>query len=253
MRIDEKICLNEHIKERKGVQKMRNWLIYMSVTLVAIVLVACGSNEKEKAQELPIESEIEEVEISDEEIVSDEDVVLEVDGEEIKGDEYNRTYKQTKIFLNSMNEDISDLEDIKEKTLETIVHQTLLVQDAVSKGIDVTDDEFNEEFAEITDGNEDALALYLDQYQMTEEGYKEQLRYSMIYRKYVDQEFSGPEVTDEEVESVYEDLKEANDNISPLSDIREDLKQEIINQHVREEVTEHIDNLKDEADIIEHI
>lgn len=218
-------------------------------------LVACGSSkdEDEEVQELPIQHDMEEVEISDEEIVPSEEVVLEVEGEEIKGDEYNRTYKQTKIFLSSMNEDISDLDDIKEKTLETIVHQTLLIQDALNKGIEVTDEEFDEEFETITDGNEDALTIYLEQYQMTEDAYKEQLRYSMIYRKYVEQEFSGVDVTDEEVESVYNDLKEANENISPLSDIREELKQEIIDQHVREEVTKHIENLTDEAEIIEHI
>ncbi len=218
-------------------------------------LVACGSlkDEDEEVQELPIQHDMEEVEISDEEIVPSEEVVLEVEGEEIKGDEYNRTYKQTKIFLSSMNEDISDLDDIKEKTLETIVHQTLLIQDALNKGIEVTDEEFDEEFETITDGNEDALTIYLEQYQMTEDAYKEQLRYSMIYRKYVEQEFSGVDVTDEEVESVYNDLKEANENISPLSDIREELKQEIIDQHVREEVTKHIENLTDEAEIIEHI
>lgn len=238
---------------------MRKTIVYISVLVFAMVLAACGSSDKEEAtkddgEEIELQQpEIEEVEITDDEIVPDEDVVLEVEGQEITGDKYNRSYQQTKVFFNNMGEDTDDLDYVQEKTLETIVYQTILMQDAADKGIEVSDDEFDKEFKEIKDENDEALDVYMDQFQMTEDSYKEQLRYSMIYEKYINEEFPDIEISDEEIEEVYEEIKEGREDVPDLKEVREELKYDLVDQRTQQLVTERMDKLVEKASIKEHI
>lgn len=61
---------------------MKKWLKTAVLCMLTFALVACGSkNEKEET----IPQEPEEVEITDEERVSDDEVILKIDGEDIKG------------------------------------------------------------------------------------------------------------------------------------------------------------------------
>lgn len=234
---------------------MRKWLTILSITMLIGVLAACGSSEDKEAEEKPAGEveELEEVEFSDDELAPEDDVVLKIDGKEIKGEEYNRLYRNSKI-IKSANQQLGDLEEVKQDTLDLIIFETILTQDAADKGIEVTDEEFDEEFSFIKEENSEGLENLLEQFQMTEDDFKEELRYNILSQKYIESEFSDVEITDEEVESVYNELKEEDsEKLPPLKDIHENLKAQLKEQEINERVTEHIDELIKDASIEQNI
>lgn len=217
--------------------------------MLTFALVACGSkNEKEET----IPQEPEEVEITDEERVSDDEVILKIDGEDIKGTTYNRLYKNNKIMQNA-NGTFDSNEDVKQFTIDQIIDQTILTQDASDKGIEVTDEEFDEEFNFIKEENAEGLELLLEQFQMTEDDFKNELRHNILYQKYIESEFDDVEVSDKEIEEVYEGLDEENDNIPPLDEIRETLELQLKDKQIQELVQKRVDELIEKATIEEYI
>lgn len=235
---------------------MKKWVTIVSIAMLVLVLAACGSSKDKEVDKEAVEQappmELEEVEITDEELVPNEEIVLEIEGEEITGEQYNRRYKNTKI-IKSANQQLDDLDEVKKDTMDAIIYETILKQDAESKGVEVTDEEFDEEFDFIKDENSEGLELLLEQFQMTEEGFKDELRYNILYQKYAEAEFSDVEVEDEEVESIYNELKENNEDILPLEEVQEDLKEQIKGQKIEELVVERMDKLISEASIVENI
>lgn len=228
---------------------MKKWLIAVAISMLMLSLVACGSKD-EKEEATPQEPE--EVEITDEERVSDDVVVLEIDGEEIKGTTYNRLYKNNKIMQNA-NGTFSSNEDVKQFTIDQIIDQTILTQDASDKGIEVTDEEFDEEFNFIKEENGEGLELLLEQFQMTEEDFKNELRHNILYQKYIESEFDDVEISDKEIEEVYEGLDEENDNIPPLDEIRENLELQLKDKQIQELVQKRVDELIEKATIEKYI
>lgn len=219
----------------------------VSVALLVLALAACGSS-KDKEEKEAEPKELEEVEFTDDEFVPDDEIVLNIEGEEIKGEQYNRLYKNNKI-IKSANQELDDLEEVKKDTIDAIVYQTILTQDAASRGIEVTDEEFDEEFEFIKEENSEGLEMLLEQFQMTEEAFQDELRYNILFQKYTEAEFSDVEVTDEEVESIYDQIKKDSDNVPPLKDVYENLKAQLKDQRIQELVTERIDQLIDDASI----
>lgn len=233
---------------------MRKWLTILSVTMLIGVLAACGSSEDKEVEEPAGDvEELEEVEFSDDELAPEDDIVLNIDGEEIKGEEYNRLYRNSKI-IKSANQQLGDLEEVKQDTVDLIIFETILTQDAADKGIEVSDEEFDEEFSFIKEENSEGLENLLEQFQMTEDEFKKELRYNILSQKYIESEFSDVEITDEEVESVYNELKEEDsEDLPPLKDIHENLKAQLKDQQINELLTEHIDTLIKDASIEENI
>ncbi|HLR14276.1 MAG TPA: SurA N-terminal domain-containing protein [Bacillota bacterium] len=228
---------------------MKKWLVAVTIFMLTLALVACGSND-DKEETTPKEPE--EVEVTDEERVPDDEVILEIDGEEIKGTTYNHLYKNNKI-IQTANGTLDNLDDVKQDTIDQIIYQTMLTQDAANKGIEVTDEEFDEEYNFIKEENSEGLELLLEQFQMTEEAFKDELRHNILYEKYIEAEFDDVEVSDEEVEEVYDELTEESENIPPLDEIRENLELQLRDKQIQELVTKRIDALIEEATIEEYM
>src|SRR5699024_11004884 len=146
-----------------------------------------------------------------------------------------------------------NLDDVKQDTIDQIIYQTMLTQDAANKGIEVTDEEFDEEYNFIKEENSEGLELLLEQFQMTEEAFKDELRHNILYEKYIETEFDDVEVSDEEVEEVYDELTEESENIPPLDEIRENLELQLRDKQIQELVTKRIDALIEEATIEEYM
>lgn len=232
-----------------GFKFMKKWLITVTIFLLMLALVACGSKDDE---EEVTPSEPEEVEVTEEERVPDDEVVLEIDGEEVKGTTYNHLYKNNKI-IQSANGTLDNLDDVKQDTIDQIIYQTLLTQDAANKGIEVTDEEFDEEYDFIKEENSEGLELLLEQFQMTEEAFKDELRHNILYQKYIEAEFDDVEISKEDVQEVYDEIKEDSENIPPLEDIRENLELQLKDKQIQELVQKRIEALKEKATIEEYM
>src|SRR5690625_312549 len=173
---------------------MKKYVVGLFFLLFAILLVACGNNDAQDTDNT-VEPQIE---LSDDELMDEDEVVVVVNGDNVNGVIYNVVYSQLKLHALQTGQDV-DAEEIKELTIESLVDRQLLFQEAKVEGIEVTDQIATDEFDAIKSESGDALSNLLAQYQITEAGFKEQLKFELTMNEYM---VSAIEVsvTDEEVE-----------------------------------------------------
>src|SRR5699024_12466018 len=107
---------------------MRKFFAFMGTFMIAMVLVACGGDDEDKKKEETAQEANQEVEISEEEKVDQDEVVVEINGTEGKGEKYNAIYPQTKIQMHQFGEDADDVDDVQEHTLDQLIAQQVLLQ-----------------------------------------------------------------------------------------------------------------------------
>lgn len=226
-------------------KKMKKFVIGLLVCLFMIVLVACGDDEKK-------EKEVDEaagpkLEITDEEKIDDNEIVAIINGDDVKGTTYNLVYSQLKLHAGQFDKDI-DVEEIKNATMDSIIDRQLLIQQAKEEGIEITDETANSEFDTLKSENGDALSTLLEQYQLTESGFKEQLKFELTMNEFVEKAIKVS-VTDQELEDYYDQAKEGNEAIPEFDEIKEQLKAQLLQQKTEEELQAKIDKVKEKAEI----
>lgn len=219
---------------------MRKTFMRIVVFSLVVFLVACGSKTEEK----------ESLEFTDEEIVKDDQIVATINGTEITGEEYNSIYVQTKVRLHQYRQDVSDLDFLKERTLNTLIDQELLRQDARRIGISVSEEEVQNRFTEAKEEvSEEQFSSFLEQNQLTETEFKDQLYLAILHEKYLQSEMPKIEITEEEIKELYEEKKDENKNFPDYEDIAEMLKQEIMMQKEQAAFQGKIEQLRKNAEI----
>src|SRR5699024_967949 len=139
--------------------------------------MACADNKEENASnEAAPEQEAEQVEMSDDEKVPDDDVVAVINDEDVEGETYNIIYAQLKSFATQSDQDV-DQKEIQALTMDSLIDCIVLLQYAKDEGIEVSEEEAEDEIDTIKSENEDNYKNILDQFQMSEDGFKEQLRF----------------------------------------------------------------------------
>ncbi|MFC2947872.1 SurA N-terminal domain-containing protein [Virgibacillus sediminis] len=232
---------------------MKKLLMFTLALLTTAVLAACGGDDsaKEGNQETPdnpSEQAQESVEVTEEEKVGEDESVVKVNDSEVTGEKYNPIYLQVKTTMQQSGEDISDKEKIKDLTLDLLVEQELILQDAERAGIEVTEEEVEQEYANIKEQSGDQLPAMLEQFQLTEEQFKSQLSDDLVTTKYMESELDV-EVTDEEVEEMYNQLKGQNEDVGELKELEEPIRQQLRSQKEQEQLMTKVEELKKEADV----
>ncbi|WP_121604493.1 SurA N-terminal domain-containing protein [Virgibacillus sp. Bac332] len=232
-------------------------MLGLALTL-AIVLAACGDDnaegdkkKDEQTQEegnTSKEGQEQQVKVTDKEKVEEGTAVASVNGDEIKGERYNPIYTQLKTQMAQYGQDVSDLDKLKEQTINVLVEQHLIRQDAASKGIKVSDKEVQSEFDSLKEENGDQLTAVLEQFNLTEDQFKRQLEDDLITTKYIDSQLEV-KVTDKEVEEYYNQLKEQNEEIGKLKDLKDQIKNQIKQQKTNEQLQKKVDKLKKDAKV----
>lgn len=220
---------------------MRKIIVFASLFMLTFLL-ACGDSKEEVKEEQTFE-------ITAEEKVDNDEVVMYLNGEEVTGDRYNLAYLQTKVQLFQLGQDVSDQAEIKELALEALLEQELLQQDASEKGIEIAEEDVEAELSVIKSESQDSFDAFLETYNFDEDSYKMMLSFAMLYDKYIADQFPKIEVTDEEVEEAYDEIKSENEEIAALEDIKESLRSGLAKQKEGEKMQERIDSLKDKAEI----
>lgn len=242
---------------------MKKLILLTMALCIAFVLAACGNDsddaaKKKKDDEAKTEKQAgqqdQQVEITDDEKVKNDDVVVQVNDAKVKGKEYNDAYAQTKMLMNQNGADVSDKDQLKDQAVNVLVQQELLKQDAKKKGIDVSDKKVESEFKKLKSQDEDQFAAFLDQYNMSEDAYKDQLAFELTLQEYIKQEIPDTEVTDKEVKSYYDKLKEQSDgeqseDIPKLKEIKDQIKDQLTQQKQNDQLSAKVEDLKKDAKI----
>ncbi len=267
-----------------GCLLMKKLLMLLMMISLAVITVACSNDDEEPADENNTEEpaaeetpesegeaegeqEAQEEEadsaaatgqqgVSDEELVEEDQAVATINGEEIIGSSYNQIYPLVKSTLEQAGQDVEDTEAIKQQTLNELITQELIRQDAKAEGLTVEQEEIDNELAAYEEqfGEEYASALESSGY--TEETLKEQIENDLLSEKYMESVL-GIKVTDEEIKEYYQSAAEENEeDLPPLEDVEDQIKQTLTSQkqqEKQEEIQAKIDELRENAEIEELI
>lgn len=263
----EVMCLNIRTKLRnEGLHSMKKIIMFVLAISLATILAACSSDSdsasddknKEKKSEKTAQQEkpaSKDIKIADKEKVDNDKVVSKVNGETIKGKEYNSLYAQIKMSMNENGQDVSDVKKVKEEALAYIVEQEVLKQDAQKQGIKVSDKEIQKQLDTIKSQNGEKFDSVLKQYHTTEASFKDQLEFKLIMQKYVKQEVKADKVTDKEVKSYYDKLKEQSkgskdsQKVPELDKIKDQIKGQLKQQKQQMKLQAKMEKLKKDAKV----
>ncbi|MFD1850823.1 SurA N-terminal domain-containing protein [Oceanobacillus bengalensis] len=224
---------------------MKKILTFLMILTLALFLVACNDDENGT-------DDTGQVEITNDERLDEDESVVRVNDTEIKGDKYNQIYTQVKLMMDQYGQDVSDLDLVKEQSVSILVEQELINQDAKNLGIEVTDEEAQIEIDTMKEEtDEEQFSQVLKTYQITEDEFKNQLVDDLVTVKYMDHEFDV-EVTDEEIEEYYNQLKEQNpERIAELDteEVEEEIKSILSRQEQSEQLAERVAELRESAEI----
>lgn len=224
---------------------MRQKVILLFVITMLLILGACAdkSEEAQPQNEVPT--------ITDEERLDSDELVVTVNGEDVKGVVYNLVYAQLKLHALQMGQEVTE-EEIVESTIESLIDRQILLQEARDKGIVYTEEDAKAQLEQIKEQSSEAYETLLEQYQITEEEFLHDIIFQMTWNEYLSEHIEVT-VTDEEVEQIYEEEKAKNENMPELAEIRDTLKRNIENRRMKEALQSKVDEIKEEAEIERHL
>src|SRR5699024_6923134 len=91
--------------------------------------------------------------------------------------------------------------EMKDLTMESVIDREIVIQEAKEEGIEITEEEADKEFKTLKEENSEALDTLLEQYQITEDGFKEQLRFELIMDEFLS-ETIDVDISDDDVKEL---------------------------------------------------
>lgn len=247
--------------------KFKKVLLPFFAGALAFSLAACSGDDKkeENNKETPdTEAAIEKTQKElEKQLVKDDQIVAIVNGEEITGEAYNNVLQNLQLELEESGQDLTtdeNIEQLKKATLETLVDQTALLQQAKAEELEATQEEIDNEYALIIAqfGDEEALNKALESEGIDAAILKEKIRESIIFQKYQDQVAPIIDVSEEEIQKYYDDFvaqAQADDEGEGESDLLslEELRVTIITliqeADQREKFSAHLKELREAAEV----
>lgn len=233
-------------------------IIFALALSFTVLLAACGNDDaaddkKDKTEEAG-QAPMEDMEMSDEEKMKDDEVVVKINGQDIKGDQYNEIYPQIKMQASTMGQEVEQ-DQLKDQTVESLIGQELLRQDVEKKGKEVPEEEIDEQIEEMKAQGDEQYEAILEQNNLTEETIRDEVAFALKFEKYAETEFTDIEPTDEEVKELYDQLKEQGQgqDVPEFKEIEDQIKAQIEQDKTNEKAQERVEELKEKADIKEMI
>src|SRR5690625_4268761 len=122
------------------------------------------------------------------------------------------------------------------------------MQLAKKDGIEVDNKEVEKQLKQFKKVDQEGYDTLMEQFNYTEEAIASQLKLELARKEYIEKNIKV-EVSDEEVEQLYNEDKERTEEIPDFDSVREELRSTIEVQKSVEEVGKHVDEFKKEAEI----
>ncbi|MGM0835625.1 MAG: SurA N-terminal domain-containing protein [Bacillota bacterium] len=245
---------------------MKNKLTILLITLMStLLLAACGGNDDKATDNDAKQNEEQPTEQAQAEEVDPKKVVVKVNGEEIKGEEYNTMMQQTSMMMMQFGQG-TDPEAIKEQTINSLIEQKLLSQEVANKGYKASEQEVEDYLAEIKASyeSEEKFEEALKSSPLTIDTLKKQIADELALEKYLEKEVGKTEVTDEQIQEYYDQAKAQNDAqlkelseeekkqqqpFPELADVKEDIKGQLEQQETSKKLQAIVEDLKKKGEI----
>lgn len=256
---------------------MKNkWKLAMLAGILSLGLAACSDNEEnaEEAENNSKETEEQTEEQADqaaqmeemqkkleEQHVEEDTTVAVVNEEEIKGEAYNSLLSDSQMSYQSMGQDPTSEEiaaQLKESTIDSLIGQTLLLQQAEEKGYEADDEEIQQEIATLKEGYEDEAQFeeVLKSSGLTLEELKAEVAKNIQYTAYIENELTVEEVKEEDVKAYYDQIveqnsgsEEASAQIPEYEEVKDRIKEDLERQKTQEVLAAEVEKLRENASI----
>ncbi len=186
------------------------------------------------------------------------DVVATVNGEEITKEEfepifttnYEQYAPQAAASGDQSNEELQS--NLKEQTAESLINQELLVQEAKAGDYEVKEEDVDEQVSSLKEQfeSDEEYQQALEEQGYTEEELREEARTSLQIQALLDEELEDVEVTDKEVEEMYNQMTQGQgEDAGSLEDLRPQIEQQLKSQKQQQQQQEYTDQLREDAEI----
>lgn len=192
------------------------------------------------------------------------DVVAEVNGEEISKDDFTVVYEsqfQQMAMQSQMSGQEVDQDQLKSATVDGLVDNELLGQDAEKQGISVSDDEAEQALTELAETNQmsrdDFMAANKEQ-GLDEKRVLDEVKSQTLIKKLLESENGEFTASEEELQQSYQQVQQQQQmsgqggqaqQLPPLEQVRPQLQDQVINQKLAEAMKKKADELRKGADV----
>ncbi|MBM9464542.1 SurA N-terminal domain-containing protein [Aeromicrobium sp. YIM 150415] len=192
------------------------------------------------------------------------DVVAVVNDEDITRDEfvaiYEPQFEQTAGQAEMSGEPV-DQDQLKQETLDLLIDNRLLVQEAESRGLSATDEEIDELLTTYATNSgvespEEYLAQLEEQQDLSADEVREQIADGVTVQSLVDDEIGDAPASEEELRELYDQAVAAQGEgaeLPPFEEVREQLEEQVRSQKQQETYQSLVDAAREDADIETHL
>lgn len=252
----------------------KKMLLSLLIGATVLVTAACGNeDDNTKEEEAATEEQAagengeaaEQAEMPEPDLEGVPDLVAEVNGEEIKKEEFESAYVaqfQQMAMQAQMSGQEVDQDQLKTQIAESLVGQRLLMQETANRSIEATDEETEETLTALAEQNglasSDEFLTALEEQGLTEEDVMEQVASQVKVDKLIAEEAGDIQPSEEEVQKFYDDMKAQQEEMGagempPLEDVKSELEAQIVMEKENTAVQELVAELRESADVTVHI
>lgn len=239
--------------------------------LLSVGLAACSSNdakqdkqndsanskETTQADQKEQQKQMEEMQKKlDAQKIDDQKVVATVNKDKITGSEYNSALSTIQGQLQQSGQDPTSKEGakaVKKQTIDALVGQELILQDAEKKGYKASDKQVDKQLKEEKKQFKDNAQFEeaLKKSGLTMDQLKSDIADSIKYSQYVDKEIKSASVSEKDVKAYYDQYADQmkKQKAPDFKDVKSQIKKQLESQEKQKEVQKEIDQLKKAAKI----
>lgn len=238
-------------------------MLSIMITMLVMILAACnGDDAASDSKEKEETTSQEQSEMPEPDLEGVPEVVANVNGEEISKQEFTETYQsafQRAAMQAQFTGQELDQAQLKKQTVEAMVDQKLLIQEAQSRNLEVTEEEKNSMLEELATQNQleskDALISALKEQGMTEEQIQKDLETSIKVDKLLTSEVGEFKASEEELQKAYDEYKaqmeaaETEQEVPSFEEMKPDLENAVVSRKENEAVLQYVEKLRNEAEV----
>jgi hypothetical protein len=251
---------------------MKKMMFTLITGLMAVVLAACGGNEESKEAKNDDKVKTAETDQQKEQIkqmeemqkkleaqqIDEKKTVAIVNDKEILGSDYNSALASTQGQMQQMGQDPTSkeaAEQVKKQTIDSLVGQTLLLQEADKKSYKALEADINKQLDEIKKQfkTEKEFEAALKKSGMDMKTLETQIADDIKLKQYVEKEVPAGEITDEEIQKTYnqyaEQGKSTGQEVPKLEEVKPQIEQSLQQQKQQEKLVQLVEELKKNAKI----
>ncbi|NRG46902.1 SurA N-terminal domain-containing protein [Bacillus sp. CRN 9] len=247
---------------------MKKLMLLFITGLMIVVLAACGGNEEgkeaktddqPKAAEAEQQKQMEEMEKKLEaQQVDEKETVVVVNEKEILGRDYNNVLSSIQMQMQQMGQDPTAKDvakEVKNQTIDSLVGQTLLIQEADKKGFKASEEEVKKQLEETKNQfkSEKEFKEALKKSGIDLKTLEAQIADGIKFNKYVEKEIPAGEISEEEINKAYDQYaeqgKKAEQEVPKLEEVKPDIEQSLQQQKQQEKLAQHVEELKEKGKI----